>query len=122
MIKTVKTVITKENNKITFLETQNENFDKTVLIVGVFHGEEPQGEYLINKYLKTDLTNIKNKLFFIPCLNPDGMKKNQRQNSSGIDLNRSFPTKNWCVVEKNDYFENLEKNPNYKPLIFEQLK
>lgn len=32
---------------------------------------------------------------FIPCLNPDGMQLNQRTNSSGVDLNRNFPTKNW---------------------------
>lgn len=104
MLKTIKTVQTKEDNTISLLETKNEKYDKVVLIIGVFHGEEPQGNYLINEYLKTDLSNIKNKLFFVPCLNPDGMAKNQRQNANGIDLNRSFPTKNWCVTCKKEYF------------------
>lgn len=104
MFKEVKTIQTKEDNKITLYETTNENYDKTVLIIGVFHGEEPQGDYLINKYLKTDLSKIKNKLVIIPCLNPDGMAKNQRQNSNGIDLNRNFPTKNWKITDKKEYF------------------
>lgn len=104
MFKEVKTIQTKEDNKITLYETTNENYDKTVLIIGVFHGEEPQGYYLINEYLKTDLSKIKNKLVIIPCLNPDGMAKNQRQNSNGIDLNRNFPTKNWKITDKKEYF------------------
>ena len=45
MLKVVKTVKTKENRTITLYETTNENFDKTILLVGVFHGEEPQGNY-----------------------------------------------------------------------------
>ena len=65
MLKVVKTVQTKENRTITLYETTNENFDKTILLVGVFHGEEPQGNYLINKYLETDLSQIKNKLVII---------------------------------------------------------
>lgn len=104
MIKIIKTINTSENNPIFLLETQNKNYYKTILIIGVFHGEEPQGEYLINKYLSTDLTSIKNRLLIVPCLNPDGKSKNKRQNSNGIDLNRNFPTKNWCKTDKKEYF------------------
>lgn len=104
MLNTIKTAKTKENNTITFLETTNRNPEKSVLIIGVFHGEEPQGEYLINEYLKTDLSDIKNKLYFVPCLNPDGKSKNQRQNANGIDLNRNFPTKNWRITSRKEYF------------------
>ncbi|MBQ3642791.1 murein peptide amidase A [bacterium] len=108
MLKTVKTATTKGNNTISLYETQNEKYDKTILIIGVFHGEEPQGEYLINKFLETDLSNIKNKLFIIPCLNPDGMRKNQRQNANGVDLNRNFPTKNWRITSRKEYFGGKE--------------
>lgn len=108
MLKTIKITQTKENNSITLYETTNENYNKTILIVGVFHGEEPQGNYLINEYLKTDLSKIKNKLVIIPCLNPDGMSKNQRQNANGIDLNRNFPTKNWKVTNRKEYFGGYE--------------
>lgn len=68
------------------------------LIIGVFHGDEPQGKFLIEKYTKTD------GLMFIPCLNPDGMQLGRRTNANGVDLNRNFPTKNWELSDKDDYF------------------
>ena len=104
MIKIVKAVKTLKNNTIFLFETQNINFDKTILITAVFHGEEPQGEYIVNEYLKLDLNGIKNKLLFVPCLNPDGKARGQRQNANGIDLNRNFPTKNWCISNRHEYF------------------
>ena len=72
----INTAITKNNNKINLIEINNQNYDKTILIIGVFHGEEPQGEYLINEYLKKDLSKIKNRLLIVPCLNPDGKALN----------------------------------------------
>lgn len=63
------------------------------LIIGVFHGDEPQGKFLIDKYLNSN-PKIENKIF-IPCLNPDGMQRNTRTNANGVDLNRNFPTQNW---------------------------
>ncbi len=104
MLKEIKSVLSKEDNEIVLYETQNVNYDKKILIIGVFHGEEPQGEYLINRYIKKDISSIKNKLYFIPCLNPDGKSKNMRQNANGVDLNRNFPTKNWKLTEKNEYY------------------
>lgn len=104
MFKISKNALTKEYNVISLLESTSNNFNKTILIVGVFHGEEPQGEYLIREFLKTDLSGMKNKLLIVPCLNPDGKFKNQRQNANGIDLNRNFPTKNWCIAENKNYF------------------
>ena len=104
MVKLVKEIISKENNPIILLETENKKYDKTILIIGVFHGEEPQGEYLINEFLKFNLSETKNKLLFIPCLNPDGKNKNKRQNSNGVDLNRNFPTKNWTNTGNKEYF------------------
>ncbi len=104
MYKIIKNTLTKEKNEISLIEIKNNNYDKTVLIIGVFHGEEPQGNFLINEYLKTNIQGIKNRLLIIPCLNPDGMKKNQRQNANGVDLNRNFPTKNWIKTEKNEYW------------------
>ena len=68
-----------------------------VLVIGVFHGDEPQGEYLINSYLqKTNQTN----LLFVPRLN----NSKTRVNKNGVDLNRNFPTKNWQLTDKNEYF------------------
>lgn len=90
----------------------------SALIIGVFHGDEPQGKYLIEDYLKkyytppksckpaedTECSHIslnadeaisRRGLLFIPCLNPDGLQLGRRTNANGVDLNRNFPTKNW---------------------------
>jgi len=85
----LESATTKLGNKIELIGTQAQN---NVLIIGVFHGDEPQGKYLIEKYLST---KNHNGLLFIPCLNPDGMQNNTRTNANGVDLNRNFPTENW---------------------------
>ena len=92
---------TKLNNTIQLLTNSTifQPFNNlTVLIIGVFHGDEPQGKYLIEKYLYQKIYPQKegnNNLIFIPCLNPDGMQNNTRTNANEVDLNRNFPTKNW---------------------------
>lgn len=73
---------------------------KNILVIGVFHGDEPQGKFLIENYLKNNESN----LLFIPCLNPDGMASGVRTNSNGVDLNRNFPTENWALTERNEFF------------------
>ena len=86
--------ITTKNGNYVELTEFNPDGTKTILIIGVVHGEEQQGKYLIEKYLKNN-TEFKNHMIFIPCLNPDGMLINKRQNANGVDLNRNFPTENW---------------------------
>lgn len=69
----------------------------TVLVIGCFHGDEPQGEYLINNYVK----NFSNtKVLFLPRLN----KEKTRVNQNGVDLNRNYPTQNWELTSKNEYY------------------
>ena len=78
--------------------------NKTVLIIGVIHGDETQGKFLIEKYLENPKKS-QNRMLFIPCLNPDGFELKTRQNSNRIDLNRNFPTKNWKKEElSSDYY------------------
>ncbi len=96
----MKKFITKENNELKIIIPESENF--SVLVVGVVHGDEPQGEMLISKYLK--LVNGHSNIAFIPVLNPDGLKNNTRVNSNGVDINRNFPAKNWEKTEINDYY------------------
>ena len=91
-------VITADGNSIDLI---NNKIHNKVLVIGCMHGDEPQGEYLINEYLKN---NADTKLLLIPWLNPDGVKAQTRVNSNGVDLNRNFPTKNWELTEKNNFY------------------
>ncbi len=87
---------------IKFNETK---YDKTVLILGVFHGDEQDGEYLIREYIKLNPKIYKNRLIFIPVVNETGKVQNRRVNKNGVDLNRNFPTSNWELSKvKDDYF------------------
>ena len=77
------------------------NKSAKILVIGCFHGDEPQGKYLIEKYLEN---NGHSNLAFIPCLNEYGWKNKKRVNENGVDLNRNFPTKNWELTEKDEFF------------------
>lgn len=97
-MKILKYIKTKLGNEIQLLG----GIDfKNILVIGVFHGDEPQGKFLIEEYLKLS-PNC--PLLFIPCLNPDGMQYDSRTNSNGVDLNRNFPTGNWELTEKNEFY------------------
>lgn len=78
-------------------EILGNELDPRILVIGCFHGDEPQGEYLIRKYIEKRLLS---KILFVPRLNA----KNTRTNINGVDLNRNFPTKNWILNERNEYF------------------
>ena len=93
----MKMAITKNNNEIRLMGAN----DFKVLVLGVTHGDEPQGHFLINEYLKQ---HPDTKLGFIPALNPDGMANKNRVNANGVDINRNFPTKNWELTERNEFF------------------
>lgn len=90
---------TEQGNEVALLGLSNEKHQ--VLVIGVVHGDEPQGEYLIKRYMSD---TQKEGVLFIPCLNPDGMALGTRTNSNGVDLNRNFPTKNWELTERDNYF------------------
>ena len=75
------------------------NLNSKVLVIGCFHGDEPQGKFLIENYLTK---TAKTKLLFIPCLNIYGFEHNVRTNENGVDINRNFPTQNWEKTEKNE--------------------
>ncbi|MCQ2753682.1 MAG: DUF2817 domain-containing protein [bacterium] len=91
-------IITDAGNKVELL--RNSKFGN-VLVIGCFHGDEPQGKYLIEKYISI---HPENSLLAIPCLNPDGLANNSRVNRNGVDLNRNFPTKNWVLSKKDNYY------------------
>lgn len=91
---------------IELIKKENKDFDKKILVIGVFHGDEPQGEYFINSYLEKCPDVGKNSVYYIPKLNPS----NVRKNLNGVDLNRNFPTKNWIKSDNDNYFGGDEPN------------
>lgn len=104
-------------NKIDLIKQENSDYEKKLLIIGVFHGDEPQGEFFINSYLKAHPDNGKNALYFIPRLNDN----NIRQNKNGVDLNRNFPTENWVLGEKNDYYGGNSPNSELETKFLVEL-
>ena len=101
----IKDLRLKSGNKVELYKI-NGTCDKNILIIGTMHGEEPQGFYAIKNYFfNENINDTKNNIYIIPCLNPDGMNKNQRKNGNGVDLNRNYPTKNWELTPfDSEYF------------------
>ena len=56
------------------MELKGNKENPSVLVIGVFHGDEPQGEYLINEYLKNNANtkrgiDCKIKMTKVSCCN-----------------------------------------------------
>jgi protein MpaA len=63
---------------------------RSVLVVGVIHGNEPAG-LSITRRLTAERPRRESLLIVVPDLNPDGVAADTRQNAHGVDLNRNFP-------------------------------
>lgn len=97
--KLIKKTHSLENREINLYKFSNDENKPKILFIGVFHGDEIEGEYIINKIEDKISNNIdllnKYQVYTLPCLNPDGKHLKTRCNSSKIDLNRNYPTKNF---------------------------
>lgn len=78
-----------------------------LFVFGMFHGDEPEGGYIIERFMEEleKKTNIKSgfNLYLIPCLNPDGKALQIRENSNKVDLNRNYPTDNFLPESVNPH-------------------
>ena len=63
-----------------------------ILLSAGTHGDEPAGTEAVLRFLQRDNTHLLQNFDFlvVPCINPYGYVHNQRENASGIDINRSF--------------------------------
>ncbi len=90
-----------------------------VLVIGGIHGDEYSSVSLLFKWM--DILNQHHSgLFhwrFIPLANPDGLLRetSQRQNHSGVDLNRNFPTADWDDQAHRYWNEVTYNNPRRNP-------
>ncbi len=72
-----------------------------VLVLAGMHGDEPKGVDLARRFLdwgKSRATRY--RVIVVPVVNPTGYARRRRVTDSGVDLNRNFPTDNWCTGRK----------------------
>jgi predicted deacylase len=73
---------------------------RVVVIAAALHGSEANGSVLLDTLIER-FSNLGNELpenvslYFVPRLNPDGVKAGTRYNVNGVDLNRNWKTGNW---------------------------
>ncbi len=100
MIDKIKTAQSVNGKEIPFYELKSQSLNaKNIFVLGVFHGDEIEGEYMINKLMQEIEDNalyFNNNIYFLPCLNSDGKELKTRTNANKVDLNRNYPTKNFC--------------------------
>ena len=102
------------------LPAQSVNGQKAgrVLLIGGIHGDEFSSVSIVFKWLDI-LQRLPNRQFdwlVVPAANPDGLLSNPgtRQNATGIDLNRNFPTQDWHQ-KSTEYWLSRNKNPRRYP-------
>jgi protein MpaA len=80
--------------------------DGEILIFGGIHGDEPGSVELCRRFTRPGA-------FVIPAVNPDGLRRNQKNNARDVDLNRNFAAKNWSAEHRAGYFpgENALSEP-----------
>lgn len=91
-------------NKILFREFGTG--EKTVMIIGGMHGDEPAGVLAVIRlaqYLEKNPDSIRNRAVLIPCINPDGLRIGRRTNGRNVDLNRNFPSSTWSYESVKEY-------------------
>jgi murein peptide amidase A len=81
---------------------------KNLLLIGGVHGDEPEGFFLVEEFVRSGLWRELEgsaSLWVIPRLNPDGCAANRRVNERGVDLNRNMPTKDWDPVAHKERYQ-----------------
>jgi len=75
------------------------------------HGDEPAGPLAALRLIQENRWPENAEIFLLPCLNPIGFTLNQRENASGIDLNRDY--RNSKSAEARAHIIWLERQPQF---------
>lgn len=98
-INKIRTAVSLQGREIDFFERIKASKLPAIFFLGVFHGDETEGEYAIGRFMQELAENPTVKcdynLYFLPCLNPDGKALRTRFNANKVDLNRNYPTANF---------------------------
>jgi len=90
-----------------------------VLIMGGIHGDEYSSISIMFKWMELLAQSGGNSYSwrFLPTVNPDGLLEGQavRQNASGVDLNRNFPSQDWLDKAHEYWQNNTGQNPRRYP-------
>ncbi len=81
---------------------------KNLLLMGGVHGDEPEGFFLVEEFVRSGLWRELEgvaSLWVLPRLNPDGCATHTRVNGRGVDLNRNMPTKDWDPVARKERYQ-----------------
>lgn len=77
------------------LEIWRPQGDCTLLVFAGIHGEEPETTFALSRALRL-LPEPSPHAAVVLAANPDGLIRGTRGNARGVDLNRNFPTADWC--------------------------
>jgi murein peptide amidase A len=92
-----------DGRTIRAVEVGNPDGERTVLVVGAIHGNEPAGLAVVAALRK--LRPVPDAdIWVVRDLNPDGRRANTRQNGRGVDLNRNWPYKWEPIGERWDTY------------------
>jgi protein MpaA len=79
-------------------EFGNPGASRTMVIVGVIHGNEGAGLKVVREFVQRYGSRLHDvDVWTIKTVNPDGLAADTRGNAHGVDLNRNFST-NWRPI------------------------
>lgn len=111
-INKIKTISSPKGHEIAFYELKIDEKLPNIFFLGVFHGNETEGEYAICQFMEELQRKLPDdclyNLYFLPCLNPDGKELKTRFNLNKVDLNRNYPTANFKTETKTLVYEKVK--------------
>jgi protein MpaA len=77
------------------------------LVIGGVHGDESGAIYIAQRLVEVlqrgEATGLTEAVAVIPVANPDGAAAGRRTNARRVDINRTFPARNWSTTKPGKY-------------------